>query len=98
MKITAYYNGHLVEFVNDKWVYDDTKESIENKRKCPACNKYPTKEGHDACLGTLKSTSFACCGHHNENIEPYIIIDRLGKMTFDSTDEMLKWIKIVGLN
>ena len=30
---------------------------------CPHCKRPPTKEGHDACLGTLKGVKYACCGH-----------------------------------
>jgi hypothetical protein len=30
---------------------------------CVKCGKFPTKEGHDACLGTLPGVIDACCGH-----------------------------------
>jgi hypothetical protein len=32
-------------------------------RRCPACLKPRTIEGHDPCLGTLPGVNFACCGH-----------------------------------
>ena len=32
-------------------------------RRCPACLKPRTIEGHDPCLGTLPGVKFACCGH-----------------------------------
>ncbi len=32
-------------------------------RPCAKCGEYPTKEGHDACLGTLGNVINACCGH-----------------------------------
>ena len=35
---------------------------------CVKCNKGPTKEGHDGCLGTLKGDIMnACCGHGNDD-------------------------------
>ncbi len=36
---------------------------------CTHCNKLPTKEGHDGCIGTLpkKEVMNACCGHGNDN-------------------------------
>jgi hypothetical protein len=30
---------------------------------CVKCGQMPTKEGHDACLGTLPGVIDACCGH-----------------------------------
>ena len=55
----------------NKFFYIDTKEpyngSDTDKRPCIKCNKSPTKEGHDACLGTLKDVKYACCGHGNED-------------------------------
>ena len=32
-------------------------------RPCGICKKVSTKEGHDACLGTLPGVVNACCGH-----------------------------------
>lgn len=33
---------------------------------CARCNKGPTREGHDGCLGTLPGLIMnACCGHGN---------------------------------
>jgi hypothetical protein len=32
-------------------------------RRCPACLKPRTIEGHDPCLGALPGVNFACCGH-----------------------------------
>lgn len=62
--LTGYYNGHLVEYIDDEWVYSDTKESSKNNsRPCVECGKYPTKEGHDACISNLPGVKYACCGH-----------------------------------
>lgn len=39
---------------------------------CNHCDKHCTKEGHDACLGTLPGNIMnACCGH-GESKEAYI--------------------------
>lgn len=40
---------------------------------CVKCGKLPTKEGHDACLGTLPGVTDACCGHGVK--EAYIIFE-----------------------
>ena len=35
---------------------------------CAKCNKPPTKEGHDGCIGLLpdKNVMNACCGHGDD--------------------------------
>jgi len=66
--------GHKIEFLNNQWVYFDTKEpTIETykSRNCGHCNLPQTEEGHDGCLGTLRGVSNACCGH-GEAKEAYI--------------------------
>jgi len=45
-----------------KPVADPLKGRI-NLGNCRKCGKLPTKEGHDACLGTLPNVMNACCGH-----------------------------------
>ena len=65
--ITTYARGHKIflDYHTSDWLYADTKEKYDtNKpRKCKKCNKMPTPEGHDACLGTLPDIQYACCGH-----------------------------------
>lgn len=36
---------------------------------CNHCDKLPTKEGHDGCIGTLpiEEVMNACCGHGSDN-------------------------------
>lgn len=36
---------------------------------CIHCDKLPTKEGHDGCIGTLPTQHVmnACCGHGSDN-------------------------------
>lgn len=58
--------GHDIEYINNQWVYSDTKEPTKFKykeRPCGNCGKPYTQEGHDACLGILKGVMNACCGH-----------------------------------
>ena len=50
----TFSRGHLIE-------YDELTEIFE--KPCKRCKKPPTKEGHDACLGTLPGVKYACCGH-----------------------------------
>jgi len=66
--------GHKIECVNGEWVYSDTEEptvSGNSKRACGVCSEHRTKEGHDACLGTLPGLMNACCGHGVED-EAYV--------------------------
>ena len=65
---TAYTRGHLIVWMPNerKWIYADTGESIEKERPCIRCNRLPTKEGYDACLGYIEGVSSACCGHGKE--------------------------------
>lgn len=56
--------GYDIEFVDGEFVFSDTgKPTAGSKRSCGHCHKYPTVEGHDACLGTLPGVKNACCGH-----------------------------------
>jgi hypothetical protein len=48
-------------------------DSSNHKIPCAKCGKLPTKEGHDACLGTLPGVIDACCGHGVR--EAYIIFE-----------------------
>ena len=60
------FRGHEIEYINDEWLYSDTKETVKsnyNERPCGNCGKPFTPEGHDGCLGTLKGIMNACCGH-----------------------------------
>lgn len=62
--------GYDVEFINNTWIYSDTKEPISENYKnkpCGNCGKNYTVEGHDGCLGTLQGLMNACCGHGDIN-------------------------------
>jgi len=58
-------NGNIVKMdvETKRYKYSDGVDAWDNERECPNCNLMPTKEGHDACLGTLPGVEFACCGH-----------------------------------
>jgi hypothetical protein len=80
MKLGGYgaTRGHLVRFDEEawEWVYADTLEPVGDSRSrpCIRCGRYPTEEGHDACLGTLPGgVVAACCGHGIE--PPYVMFD-----------------------
>jgi hypothetical protein len=61
--IISYSRGHKIIFFQNNWVYADSLTKITDKRKCKKCNKSPTKEGYDACLGFKQGIKSACCGH-----------------------------------
>lgn len=57
----VYYDDETGQFyLGDGTVYN---EKIHQELICPKCNKKPTKEGHDPCLGELPGVKAACCGH-----------------------------------
>ena len=66
-----YLRGHQIEFIDDEFVYCDTKESTADtwkERPCGHCGLWNTPEDHDGCLGTLPGLMNACCGHGNINV------------------------------
>ncbi len=67
MAARSYARGWLIIWLDGQWVYDDTKEPIDEERDCKQCGCPATPEGHDACLGTLEGVQAACCGH---GVEP----------------------------
>lgn len=63
------------------WVSMRTGLKYKKDPPCIKCGKYPTKEGHDHCLGTLKGVKFACCGHGVPG-QRYVMLDN-GKCIYD---------------
>lgn len=62
---------------------------------CDHCNKTPTKEGHDGCLGTLKDKDImnACCGHGDTEVAyiQYWTKDRIsGQAAIDEQSRLIK--------
>ena len=74
MESEGYLRGHKIICIDEYCFYADIKEptaSTYKDRPCGNCGKQYTKEGHDACLGTLKGLMNACCGH-GENRDAYV--------------------------
>lgn len=65
MVVLGYKRGHSIKYNenSNEWRYVNDNTPINIDRPCIRCNKMPTLEGHDACLGTLKGVLYACCGH-----------------------------------
>ena len=75
MTAKHYLRGHLIEFIDDEFVYCDTKESTADtwkERPCGHCGLPNTTEGHDGCLGTLPGVMNVCCGHGGKHEGAYI--------------------------
>lgn len=63
----SYSRGHEIISVDNKWYYKDTYEIFDDSRPCKKCKCYPTKDGHDACMGNTPGVNHACCGHGVDN-------------------------------
>lgn len=63
MTATFYDRGWPTYLDGRVWRYADTNAQITGRRPCRRCGRFPTREGHDACLGTLPGVVSACCGH-----------------------------------
>ena len=73
MTARIHVRGHPAELRDGAWVFSDTGKSIAIDRPCARCNRLPTPEGYDVCLGEVPGAQSACCGH---GAEPgYIYID-----------------------
>lgn len=58
--------GHPIYRDGNEWRFSDTGEPTApnwKNRPCGICLEFPTKDGHDACIGKLANVSNACCGH-----------------------------------
>ena len=61
---TSHHRGHIIYWDGQEWRYLTDNLSIKNnERPCIRCGKYPSPEGHDACLGYIPNVRNACCGH-----------------------------------
>jgi hypothetical protein len=64
MTARSTWRGHVIVFRGGEHHFEDTGEpTVGSDRPCGHCNRHPTVEGHDACLGTLPGVMNACCGH-----------------------------------
>jgi hypothetical protein len=62
MTATAHSRGHLIYHDGQLWRYYDGRP-LPEEWPCARCGRFPTKDGHDACLGILPDVKSACCGH-----------------------------------
>ena len=63
MTVTSQSRGHEIYYDKGHWRWQDDSKPVNDKRCCKKCNKPPTDEGHDACLGHIEGVKSACCGH-----------------------------------
>ena len=66
----SYFRGHPIIYVNNVWLYEDTKTRAGcggEERPCKKCfGKASEDSGNgyaDPCLGILPGVENACCGH-----------------------------------
>lgn len=63
----SFYRGWDIEWINEKWVYADTKEPLPGWggeiRPCKKCGALMNDHEPDKCLGNLPGVDNACCGH-----------------------------------
>jgi hypothetical protein len=96
MEVNSYIYGSPVYFDDNAqtWHYMDGQPIPTNHaecRPCPRCNKPPTTEGHDACLGTIPGALNACCGHGVQ--EGYVQWERSDVAQIEMTcPRWLQWI------
>lgn len=77
MAARSFSRGHVIIYDGSKWVYEDDGTDAMLVRACVRCNRLPTPDGHDACLGFVPAAISACCGHGVE--PPYRIDDESGE-------------------
>lgn len=72
MTVLGRIRGHGITFNGRRWVYADTGDPVDpvyEDRPCARCGRWPTPEGHDACLGELPDILAACCGHGFNDVQ-----------------------------
>ena len=83
MSAISHSRGHTIFYDGRDWRYcDNNKKLQDEKRPCIRCGCYPTREGHDACIGTIKKAESVCCGH---GLHEKIFIKRKPKIRPDET-------------
>jgi len=63
MVIRSFKRGWPIIYIDSRWVYEDTGEPVTSEPACCRCGQRPTVEGYDACIGHVKDSVSACCGH-----------------------------------
>ena len=67
--LISFVRGHETYWneKDDSWHYRDNNEIVpleyKDNRPCIKCQKPPTKEGYDPCMGLVPDAVAACCGH-----------------------------------
>lgn len=58
-----------LEYEVSRMIRKDLLKGRITPDRCKCCLKFPTPEGHDACIGTLPEDIVmnACCGHGEES-------------------------------
>jgi len=76
LTVSATWHGHKIYRAGECWFYSDNGDDVSDfpDRACGHCNKSPSPEGHDGCLGVLAGVRNACCGHGTES-EAYVQFD-----------------------
>lgn len=65
----SYFRGHPIIWIDDKWLYEDTRESsgfdgiVRPCKKCGITFEGSNIGDADPCLGELPGVDKACCGH-----------------------------------
>lgn len=96
MSRTEINGNEITSKDGENFFYSSDNKTVDwyNIRKCPACGKKQTKEGHDACLGTLRGVRFACCGHHSSKGHPYVVFNNGLSINFDSIKSLYEYFNI----
>ena len=65
MSAQSFMRGNSIVWSEKRqiWLYVDTRKIADDSQPCIRCNRLPTKEGFDACLGYIEDIKSACCGH-----------------------------------
>ena len=67
--VRSHFRGYPIIFINDEWLYEDTKTKAGFGREVRSCKKCglsfdgSNNGDPDPCLGNLPGVNNACCGH-----------------------------------
>ena len=88
------WRGHKIKLKKGIWLYNDTNKPVRDNINisCGFCGRPKTKEGYDACLGTLPGLTNACCGHGNIE-EAYVQFSDGHSIDRQSADIIIKMLK-----
>jgi hypothetical protein len=88
----SFYRGWDIIWINNSWVYADTKEPIPGWggviRPCKKCGAIMNDHEPDKCLGNLPGVDNACCGHGIDNLAYIRFTNGLAVEGFHKTHEV----------